>query len=140
MDQGVSLDAQQAASSARSEIDLWTPAHTDAVFAQESIGRLLFTSLRDGRDVALVNGGAIRNRWDLPLTAAGKPFSYEGKIELFAVIAESTGLLRVACAAIQQPGNPVSSQKEKSHETSSAYIASGYCRLLFNYPSRNGAE
>lgn len=102
---GVSLDALQAASSARSEIDLWTPAHTDAVFAQQSIERVSFSSLRDGRDVALVRGGEIRNKWDLPLTAAGKPFSYEGKIELFAVIAEPAGLFRVACAAVQQPDN-----------------------------------
>jgi hypothetical protein len=102
---GVSLDALQAASSARSELDLWTPAHTDAVFAQESIEGLLFTSLRDGRDVALVRGGQLRNRWDLPLTAADKPFSYEGKIDLFGVIAEPTGLWRIACAATQQPGN-----------------------------------
>ena len=100
---GLSLEAQQAVSSARSELDLWTPAHTSAVFAQQSIGRLLFISLRDGRDVALVSGGQIRNQWDLPLTAAAKPFAYEGKIDLFAVIAERTGLLRMACVAIQQP-------------------------------------
>jgi len=99
---GVSLEAQQAVSSARSELDLWRPAHTDAVFNQQSIGRLLFISLRDHRDVALVNGGELRNQWDLPLTAAGKPFAYKGRIELFAVIAESTGLLRVACAALQR--------------------------------------
>ena len=103
--QGISLDALQAASSARSELDLWTTAHTDAVFAQQSIERVSFSSLRDGRDVALVNGGEIRNKWDLPLTAAGKPFSYEGKIELFAVIVEPTGQFRVACAAVQQPDN-----------------------------------
>lgn len=102
---GLSLDAQQAASSARTELDLWSPAHTDAVFAQQNIGRLLFISIRNSRDVALVSGGELRNRWDLPLTAAGKPFSYEGKIDLFAVIAEQTGLLRVACTATQQPGN-----------------------------------
>ena len=102
---GLSLDAQQAASSARTELDLWSPAHTGAVFAQQNIGRLLFISIRNGRDVALVSGGELRNRWDLPLTAAGKPFSYEGKIDLFAVIAEQTGLLRVAFTATQQPGN-----------------------------------
>ena len=102
---GVSLDASQATSSARTELDLWTPAHTNAVFSQESIGRLLFLSFRDGRDVSLVNGGQLRNKWDLPLTAAGKPFSFEGKIDLFAVVAEPTGLLRVATTAAQQIGN-----------------------------------
>lgn len=100
---GVSLNAQQAQSSARSELDLWTPAHTAAVFAQQPIQRLYFSSLRDGRDIALVNGGEIKNKWDLPLTAAGKPFSYKGEIDSFAVIAERTGLLRVACSAIQSP-------------------------------------
>jgi len=100
---GVSLDAQQAASSARSELDLWIPAHTDLVFNQQSIERLLFTSLRDGRDIALVNGGEIRNQWDLPLTSASKPFPYKGRIELFAVIAEATGLFRIAGSSIQQP-------------------------------------
>jgi hypothetical protein len=102
---GVSLDALQATSSARTELDLWTPAHTNAVFSQESIGRLFFLSLRDGRDVSLVNGGQLRNKWDLPLTAAGKPFSFEGKIDLFAVVAEPTGLLRVVTTAAQQIGN-----------------------------------
>lgn len=102
---GVSLDALQAACSARSELDLWTPAHTDAVFSKESLEGLFFTSLRDGRDVALVRGGQLRNRWDLPLTAANKPFSFEGSIDLFGVVAEPTGRWRVACAATQQAGN-----------------------------------
>jgi hypothetical protein len=102
---GVSLDALQAACSARSELDLWTPAHTDAVFSKESLEGLFFTSLRDGRDVAVVRGGQLRNRWDLPLTAANKPFSYEGQIDLFGLIAEPTGRWRVACAATQQSGN-----------------------------------
>jgi hypothetical protein len=102
---GVSLDALQAACSARSELDLWTPAHTDAVFSKESLEGLFFTSLRDGRDVAVVRGGQLRNRWDLPLTAANKPFSYEGRIDLFGVIAEPTGRWRVACAATQQAAN-----------------------------------
>lgn len=102
---GVSLDALQAACSARSELDLWTPAHTDAVFSKQSLEGLFFQSLRDGRDIALVRGGQLRNRWDLPLTAANKPFSYEGEIDLFGVIAEPTGLWRVACAATQLPGN-----------------------------------
>lgn len=102
---GLSLDALQATSSARTELDLWIPAHTNAVFSQESIGRLFFLSLRDSRDVSLVNGGQLRNKWDLPLTAAGKPFTFEGKIDLFAVVAEATGLLRVATTAAQQIGN-----------------------------------
>jgi hypothetical protein len=101
----ISLDASQAMSSARTELDLWTPAHTNAVFAQESIGRLLFLSFRAGRDISLVNGGQLGNKWDLPLTAAGKPFSFAGKIDLFAVVAEPDGLLRVAAAATQQIGN-----------------------------------
>jgi len=102
---GVSLDALQATSSARTELDLWIPAHTNAVFSQESIGRLFFLSLRDSRDVSLVNGGQLRNKWDLPLAAAGKPFTFEGKINLFAVVAEPTGLLRVATTAAQQVGH-----------------------------------
>jgi len=99
---GISLEAQQAISSARSELDLWTPAHTEAVFNQQNIARLVFISLRDGRDVALVNGGEIKNQWDLPLTSANKPFSYKGTVQQFAVIAEPTGLLRIAGSAIQQ--------------------------------------
>ena len=57
------------------------------------MARFLFSSLRNGPDVALVSGGQLVNRWDLPLTAAGKPFPYQGQIEVFAVIAELTGLL-----------------------------------------------
>ena len=102
---GVSLDAVLATSSARIELDLWTPAHTDAVFVEERLEGLLFASLRDGRDTALISGGRLRNRWDLPLTAANKPLSYEGQIDLFGVIAEPTGRWRVACAATQQSGN-----------------------------------
>jgi hypothetical protein len=100
---GVEVDLRQVTSSARVELDLWTPAQTDAVFAQQPIARFLFSSLRNGPDVALVSGGQLVNRWDLPLTAAGKPFPYQGQIEGFAVIAELTGLLRIACSAIQQP-------------------------------------
>jgi len=92
---GLSLETRQALSSARSELDLWSPAHSEVVFNQQSLSRLSYLSLRNSRDVALVSGGEIRNQWDLPLTAAGKPFSYKGQVELFAVIAESTGLLRV---------------------------------------------
>ena len=100
---GFSLESQAGVSSARTELDLWSPAHTEATFNQQTIRRLLFLSFRDGRDVTLVSGGEIRNQWDLPLSAAGKPFSYKGQVELFAVIAEATGLLRVACSATQQP-------------------------------------
>ncbi|HEY6803381.1 MAG TPA: hypothetical protein VI306_07365 [Pyrinomonadaceae bacterium] len=102
---GLSLDALQATSSARTELDLWTPAHTNVLFAQESIGRLLFSSRRDGRDISLVNGGQVRNKWDLPLTASGKPFSYEGTIDYFAFIAEPGGQLRVAASATQPLDN-----------------------------------
>ena len=99
----LSLETLQEMSSARSELDFWTPTHTEVVFNQQTVSRLFFLSLRGNRDVALVSGGEIRNQWDLPLTAAGKPFSYKGQVELFAVIAESTGLLRLTGAAIQNP-------------------------------------
>jgi hypothetical protein len=98
-----SLDAERAVSSARSELDLWTPAHTEAIFNQQSVTHLRFVSARDGRDVTSVSGGEVRNKWDLPLTAAGKPFAYKGRLDQFAVIAEHTGLLRVTGSAIQQP-------------------------------------
>jgi hypothetical protein len=100
---GFSLETHGAVSSSRSELALWAPAHTEVVFNQQSLTRVFFLSLRNGRDVTLVSGGEIRNQWDLPLTAAGKPFSYKGRIELFAVIAESTGQLRITGSAIQQP-------------------------------------
>jgi hypothetical protein len=99
--QGVLLDAL-GRSSARIELELWTHARTDAILAGQDLN-LLFSSKRGSPDVAVVRGGQIRNRWDLPLTAAGQPFPYEGALDLFAVFAEVTGLLRIVCLAMQQP-------------------------------------
>ena len=61
--------------------------------------RDLFASERDRGDLALVHeGGSIRNRWDLPLTAAGNPFAFEGGLENFAILSRSTGLYVVGVA------------------------------------------
>ena len=131
---GLSLETRQAMSSARSELDLWTPAHTAVVFNQQSLSRLSYLSLRSSRDIALVSGGEIRNRWDLPLTAAGKPFSYKGHIELFAVISESIGLLRVTGSAIQQP---------EISQVSVAYLepqTTGLGILVLNSPPADAAS
>lgn len=107
--QGIELEARQADSSARLELDLWTPARTETSFAQQSITRLFFSSRRNGPDIAMVSGGLIRNRWDLPRTAADEPFPYEGTVELLAVIAEATGRLRIIGfrpAAAPHPESP----------------------------------
>ncbi|MCI0351464.1 MAG: hypothetical protein L0Z53_18735, partial [Acidobacteriales bacterium] len=55
--EGVSLETRQAESSARSELDLWTKSHTETVFAQQSIGRVFYSSFHNRHDVALVSGG-----------------------------------------------------------------------------------
>ena len=85
--------------SGRIELELWRPALSRIVFGEKITGRVLFASERDRGDLALVHeGGSIRNRWDLPLTAAGNPFAFEGGLENFAILSRSTGLYVVGVA------------------------------------------
>lgn len=97
------LEVRQAQAAGRLELDLWRPAQSRCVFGREAIGRLLFASERTVGDVVLVEGGRLRNRWDLPLAAAGEPFPFEGRIEVFAVTALPSGL-HLSCVAAEPPG------------------------------------
>lgn len=98
----VELDAIQAEALARLELDLWPPAQTDGSFSGQPLTRLVLAREQGGASIAMAGGGRIRNRWDLPLTASGKPFAYEGTINLFAMISSAAGSLHAACMATQQ--------------------------------------
>jgi hypothetical protein len=99
------LEARRPAASGRLELELWRPALSRVVFGPEPAGRLRFVSERDRGDLALVHeGGAIRNRWDLPLAAAGEPFGFAGPLENIAVLAHPLGLA-LTCVAHQEQGD-----------------------------------
>ena len=99
----IDLEAHRPDASGRIELELWRPALSRIVFGEKLTGRVLFASERDRGDFALVHeGGNFRNRWDLPLTAAGKPFAFEGLLENFAILARPTGLFVALVAHVQE--------------------------------------
>jgi hypothetical protein len=100
----ISIESENPGCSGRLELDLWQPSISRFTFAEGSFGSAVFSSERDGRDVALVDErGMVVNRWDVPLTAAASPFQFKGRMETFAIRANSAGL-HVACVADQEPG------------------------------------
>ncbi len=102
--QQLEIDALQVDSAARYDVELWSGVTSRVVFAQTPIHRLLFRSNRDGRDTVAILGGGIRNLWDLPRRADGRPFAFEGPIELFALLSDASGL-HLACVASAPPQN-----------------------------------
>jgi len=89
----IDLDVPRPDASGRIELELWRPALSRIVFGETLTGRVQFASERDRGDLALVHeGGSIRNRWDLPLTAAGEPFAFEGRLENVAILSRPVGL------------------------------------------------
>ena len=89
----IDLEVPRPDASGRIELELWRPALSRIVFGEKLTGRVRFASERDRGDLALVHeGGSIRNRWDLPLTAAGNPFAFEGGLENVAILSRPTGL------------------------------------------------
>lgn len=88
----IELDAVQAASTARyDDLDLWSPSASSLQFLQSPVTRLLFRSERGGFDTAVVIGGGVQNKWDLPRRADGHPFPFDGQIDAFGLLATPTG-------------------------------------------------
>ena len=101
------IDGVQGDSLARYDLELWSRVTTTCRFAQQILQRLLFRSNRDGRDAAvIIGGGELRNRWDIPCRADGKPFGFAGSIELFALLADASGF-HVLCLAAAPPTNDI---------------------------------
>ena len=88
----IELDAVQAASTARyDDLDFWTPSASSFQFLQPPATRLLFRSERGGFDTAVVMGGGVQNKWDLPRRADGPPFPFDGQIDVFGLLATPAG-------------------------------------------------
>jgi hypothetical protein len=101
------LAGLQVLSGARFELDLWSPARTEANFGEQAVNRVLFRSVRGRDDLILASGGLLRNWWDLPLTADNKPLPFEGSIHNFGFIDGPRGLLAIASASQQAPENRI---------------------------------
>ena len=99
------IDGGPANAQGRFELKLWGPAISRIAFEQaQPVASVLFLSERDLGDLAsILNGGIIRNRWDLPLRATGSPFEFEGTLAAMAVLARPAGL-RMVCAASRDAG------------------------------------
>jgi hypothetical protein len=99
------IDGGPANAQGRFELKLWGPAISRIAFEQaQPVASVLFLSERDLGDLAsILNGGIIRNRWDLPLRATGSPFEFEGTLAATAVLARPAGL-RMVCAASRDAG------------------------------------
>lgn len=99
---GLELRASDADAAATLDLNLWGPAQTRLDLAGP-IRSLRFTSFRDAADCAGLFGGRLRNRWDLPRSASGAPFGFEGALGALTLIAEADGLRRMAVTAVQPP-------------------------------------
>ena len=98
------FDARRPECSGRLELELWRSALTRLVFTRPAGGQVRFASERDRGDFAVLHeNGAIRNRWDLPLNAAGSPFGFEGFVENLGIL-ERTAQLYLLCEANQEGG------------------------------------
>ena len=100
------IESLQADSDARYDTELWSGVTSRFVFAQQPIRRLLFRSERAGQDAAAILGGQVRNRWDLPRAADGRPFGFEGTIDVFALVADVSGI-HLTCLAAALPQNGI---------------------------------
>jgi hypothetical protein len=89
----IELSASGAESSARYDLELWSSCITSLRFARQPITRFVFRSERGEMDVALVGGGSVLNKWDLPKQANGHPFGFEGTIDAFALVSTTSGTL-----------------------------------------------
>lgn len=100
----LSLDGLAPRSFARYEARLWQTATTRLTFADAPLQRLFWKSERDGVEAIALFGGRLTNRWDRPRSADGRPFEFEGPLELWAILADATGfrLLAVASSAVER--------------------------------------
>jgi pimeloyl-ACP methyl ester carboxylesterase len=97
--QRIELDAAQAASDARyDELDLWTTSQSSFHFSRRPIGRLLFRSERGGAETAVIVGGTVNNKWDLPRRADGPPFPFDGTSAIFGIFSNPAGSWLTATA------------------------------------------
>ena len=84
--QRVEIDAPQATSGARYDLDLWKPSTSSFQFANQPISRLLFRSERGGADTVVIAGGITETKWDMPLRADGGPFPFNGQVDVFGLL------------------------------------------------------
>jgi hypothetical protein len=96
------FDGLQVAPGGRDAIDLWTKTSSTFVFAQQPVARAIFRSEAGGEDAVAILGGMQRNRWDLPRQADGVPFGFEGRIDVFGLLAYETGFV-LTCLATSDP-------------------------------------
>jgi hypothetical protein len=93
------LRGRRADASVSIDLALWGAARSTATFGDAPLAGLRHASRRGSADIATLQGGRLDNRWNLPRTAAGKPFDFDGTIEALSLIAEADSLRRAACAA-----------------------------------------
>jgi len=103
---GLELKARTADAAAALDLGVWGPAQTQLALAGPARD-LRFASLRGGGDIAGLSGGQARNRWDLPRSASGAPFGFDGALRALSLVAETDGLRRATVAAAQPPAPDV---------------------------------
>lgn len=87
----IELDCREANSAAAYDLDLWTTTNSAVRFAGQSLSGLFFRSERGAGDTVVMQGGAIRNQWDLPCSADGQPFAFAGRTDTFGLFSNSAG-------------------------------------------------
>lgn len=96
---GLELKGRRASTSIAADVALWAPARSALRFGADQLAGLRHASRRGGADIATLQGGSVANRWDLPRAASGQPCVFEGVADALSLIAEASGLRRIACAA-----------------------------------------
>jgi hypothetical protein len=94
---------RRAETNLSTDVALWDPSSSQLQSGAQRLAGLRFASRRNGADLAALEGGSLRNRWNRPLAASNRPFDFEGTGDATTLIAESDGLHRTAASASRDP-------------------------------------
>ncbi len=87
------LEGLQVLPGGRDDVELWSKSRSTFTFSQQVIHSLRFWSERAGDDAVAIRGGLQRNHWDAPRRSDGQRFGFEGRLDVFGLIASASGFV-----------------------------------------------
>ena len=101
---GIEMHADKADADITLELSLWGQARTTVNVTDPYADiPVRHASRRQGADLASFGRVRVRNRWDLPRSAAGTPFEFDGPLGTLELIREHNTLCRTTVHGSRQP-------------------------------------
>jgi hypothetical protein len=99
----IEIQSLQPVSGASYDLNVWGTSRTRLRFGAQPLTRLNFRSERGGMDEVAVLGGSCVNQWDLPRRADGKPFEFDGAINVFGLYTSPSSISLTLLATAPTP-------------------------------------